>query len=61
MPIGKREYILGGDLDRKIVVVVEFGCVVLVGDETTLYFRIGGLLYKANPGLVVSESSPYCC
>lgn len=50
----------GGDLDRRIVVVVEFVLLMLVGDETALSLRIDeGLLYNANPGLVVSESSVY--
>jgi hypothetical protein len=37
---------LGGDLDRRIVVdVVELGLLVLfVGDDMTLYLRIEGLL-----------------
>lgn len=35
---------LGGDLDRKIVVVVEFGLLMLVGDDTALYLRIAELL-----------------
>lgn len=55
---------LGGDLDLRIVVVVELGLLIFVGDDTTLYFRIGGLfialLYIAKPGLVVNDSSPYC-
>lgn len=54
---------LGGDFERRIVVVVELGLLIFVGDDTTLYFRIGGLfialLYKAKPGLVVNDSSPY--
>lgn len=49
---------LGGDFDRNIVVVVQFGFPALVGDETALNFRIG-LLYSANPGFVVKDSSPY--
>lgn len=58
-PMGRRVQIFGGDLDRKIVVVVVFED-AFVGDETTLYFRIVvGLLQSANPGFVVSESSPY--
>lgn len=51
---------LGGDFDRKIVVVVELGLLILVGDETTLYLRIVGLLYNAKPGFVVKDNSPYC-
>jgi hypothetical protein len=36
---------LGGDLDRRIVVVVEFVLLMLVGDETALSLRIDeGLL-----------------
>lgn len=42
---GSRVYIFGGDLDRRIVVVVEFVLLTLVGDEIALSFRIdGGLL-----------------
>lgn len=50
---------LGGDFDLKIVVVVELGLLIFVGDETTLNLRIDGLLYSAKPGFVVKESSPY--
>lgn len=51
---------LGGDFERSIVVVVEFGLLIFVGDETTLYLRIVvGLLYNAKPGFVVKDSSPY--
>lgn len=51
---------LGGDFDLKIVVVVELGLLMFVGDETTLNLRIDGLLYNAKPGFVVKDSSPYC-
>lgn len=35
---------LGGDFDLKIVVVVEFGLLMFVGDDTTLNLRIDELL-----------------
>lgn len=39
--------------------MVILGLFALVGDDTALNFRIVGLLYRAKPGFVVSDSSPY--